>query len=72
LATPKAKRTSPQNLEALFDGIASGVTLPRNIPFIKVTQEVVQPYIDKMLEGTLSPRQAADQATAAANKALNR
>jgi len=70
LAVPFAKRQSPQNLEALFGGIATGTTLPRTIPFIKVTQEVVQPLIDKMLEGTLTPAQVGDQATAAANKAL--
>ena len=70
LAVPVAKRSSPQNLEALFGGIATGMTLPRTIPFIKVTQEVVQPLIDKMLEGTLTPQQVGDQATAAANKAL--
>jgi len=71
LAVPFAKRQSPQNLEALFGGIATGTTLPRTIPFIKVTQEVVQPLIDKMLEGTLTPAQVGDQATAAANKALS-
>ena len=70
LAVPVAKRQSPQNLEALFGGITTGMTLPRTIPFIKVTQEVVQPLIDKMLEGTLTPAQVGDQATAAANKAL--
>jgi multiple sugar transport system substrate-binding protein len=70
LAVPLAKRQSPQNLEALFGGIATGMTLPRTIPFIKVTQEVVQPLIDKMLEGTLTPSEVGDQATAAANKAL--
>jgi multiple sugar transport system substrate-binding protein len=71
LAVPFASRKSPQNLEALFAGIKSGMTLPRSIPFIKVTQEVVQPFIDKMLEGTLTPAQAGSQATAAANKALS-
>lgn len=71
LAVPKASRPSPQNLEALFGGIATGMTLPRTIPFIKVSQEVVQPLIDKMLEGTLTPAQVGDQATTAANKALS-
>jgi multiple sugar transport system substrate-binding protein len=70
LAVPVAKRPSPQNLEALFGGIATGMTLPRTIPFIKTTQEVVQPLIDKMLEGTLTPAEAGQQATTAANKAL--
>lgn len=70
LAVPVAKRQSPQNLEALFGGISTGMTLPRTIPFIKVTQEVVQPLIDKMLEGTLTPTQVGEQATVAANKAL--
>ncbi|MEI6407231.1 MAG: hypothetical protein WCO85_06865 [Actinomycetes bacterium] len=71
LAVPFASRKSPQNLEALFAGVKTGMTLPRTIPFIKVTQEVVQPFIDKMLEGSLSPADAAGQATAAANKALS-
>ena len=70
LAVPKAKRLAPQNLEALFAGIKTGMTLPRDIPFIKVTQEVVQPLIDKMLEGTLTPTQVGNQASDLANKAL--
>ncbi len=71
MAVPIAKRNSPTNIEALFGGIKTGMTLPRTIPFIKVTQEVVQPYIDKMIEGTLTPTQAGQQATDAANKALS-
>ncbi len=71
LAVPKASRPSPQNLEALFGGITTGTTLPRTIPFIKVTQEVVQPLVDKMIEGTLTPTETGNQATAAANKALS-
>ena len=47
------------------------MTLPRTIPFIKVTQEVVQPLVDKMIEGTLTPTETGNQATAAANKALS-
>ncbi|NCX39537.1 MAG: extracellular solute-binding protein, partial [Actinobacteria bacterium] len=40
LDVAKAKRPSPQNIEALFGGVSTGMTLPRDIPFIKVTQEV--------------------------------
>ena len=71
MAVPKTKRLAPKNIEALFAGIKTGMTLPRDIPFIKVTQEVVQPLIDKMMEGTLTPAQVGDQATADANKALD-
>ena len=71
MAVPKSKRLAPKNIEALFAGIKTGMTLPNNIPFIKVTQEVVQPLIDKMLEGTLTPAQVGDQATENANKALD-
>ena len=71
MAVPKSKRLAPKNIEALFAGIKTGMTLPRDIPFIKVTQEVVQPLIDKMMEGTLTPAQVGDQATADANKALD-
>jgi len=71
LAVPKSKRLMPKNLEALFAGIKTGMTLPRDIPFIKVTQEVVQPLIDKMMEGTLTPAEVGKQATEDANKALD-
>ena len=71
MAVPKSKRLAPKNIEALFAGIKTGMTLPNNIPFIKVTQEVVQPLIDKMLEGTLTPAQVGEQATENANKALD-
>lgn len=71
MAVPKSKRLAPKNIEALFAGIKTGMTLPNNIPFIKVTQEVVQPLIDKMLEGTLTPAQVGEQATESANKALD-
>jgi len=71
MAVPKSKRLAPQNIEALFAGIKTGMTLPRDIPFIKVTQEVVQPLIDKMMEGTLTPAQVGEQATEDANKALD-
>ena len=71
MAVPKSKRLAPKNIEALFAGIKTGMTLPNNIPFIKVTQEVVQPLIDKMMEGTLTPAQVGQQATENANQALD-
>ena len=66
LAIPRAKRNSPQNLEALFEGIKNGMTLPRNKDFVNMAIQVVQPEIDKMLEGKQS---AADTARIAADKA---
>jgi multiple sugar transport system substrate-binding protein len=66
LGVTREKRSNPKNLEALFDGIKTGMTLPRNKDFVNMAIQVVQPEIDKMLEGKQS---AEDTARIAAEKA---
>jgi multiple sugar transport system substrate-binding protein len=70
LAVSLEKRSNPQNLEAVFDGIKTGMTLPRNKDFINMAIQVVQPEIDKMLEGKQSAAETAKIATEKANKYL--
>ena len=70
LAVPLEKRSSPKNLEALFDGLKTGITLPRNKDFVNMAIQVVQPEIDKMLEGKQTPAETAKIATEKANKYL--
>jgi multiple sugar transport system substrate-binding protein len=70
LSVPKAKRNNPQNLEALFAGITTGMTLPRNKNFVNTAIQVVQPEIDKMLEGKQTPAETAARAADRATKYL--
>ncbi len=71
LSVSLEKRSSPKNLEALFEGLKSGVTLPRNKDFVNMAIQVVQPEIDKMLEGKQSAAETARIATEKATKYLN-
>lgn len=70
LAVPKEERSCPQNLEALYAAMDDAMTLPRDPEFNNCTQTVVQPIIDLMLEGELTPEEAAKEATAQANDYL--
>ena len=70
LAVSREKRPSPKNLEALFDGLKTGITLPRNKEFVNMAIQVVQPEIDKMLEGKQSAEETAKIATEKGNKYL--
>lgn len=70
LAVPREKRSDPKDLEAVFDGINSGITLPRNRNFVNMAIQVVQPEIDKMLEGKQTAAETARVATEKANKYL--
>ncbi len=71
LAVPLEKRADPKNLEALFDGLKTGVTLPHNKDFVNMAIQVVQPEIDKMLEGKQTAEETAKIATEKANKYLS-
>ncbi len=70
LAVPKEERSYPQNLEALYAAMDDSMALPRDPEFTNCTQTIVQPIIDLMLEGELTPEEAAKQATADANDYL--
>ena len=70
LSTPVEERANPKNLEALYEAVETGMTLPTDPNFIPCTQQVVQPFIDKMLEGKITAEDAAKQATVKANEYL--
>lgn len=71
LAVPKAERAKPQNLEALVKGLETGMILPRNKNFVNAAIQVVQPNIDKMLEGKMTPAEAGKEATVKAQEFLD-
>jgi len=68
LAVPKEERNAPQNLEALYAAVDTGMSLPSDPNFIPCTQAVVQPLIDLMLEGKMTPEETAKEATLKANE----
>jgi multiple sugar transport system substrate-binding protein len=70
LAVPREKRSDPKDLEAVFDGLKTGITLPRNKDFVNMAIQVVQPEIDKMLEGKQTAEETAKIASEKANKFL--
>ena len=70
LSVPKEERPAPQNMEALYAAVETGMTLPTDPNFIPCTQQVVQPFIDRLLEGKLTAEEAATQATKDANDYL--
>lgn len=70
LTTPKEERTNPKNIEAVYAAVDTGMVLPTNPNFTPCTQQVVQPIIDKMLEGKMTPAEAAKEATIKANEYL--
>jgi len=70
LSVPKEERSNPKNMEALYEAVGTGMTLPTDPNFVPCTQQVVQPIIDKMLEGKLTPEEAAKEATIKANEYL--
>jgi multiple sugar transport system substrate-binding protein len=71
LEVPFEERSKPQNLEALFESIEKGMTLPRNPEFINTAIQVVQPYIDRMLEGSITPEEAARESGIKAQEYIN-
>ncbi len=70
LSVPIAERAAPQNLEALYAAVETGMTLPTDPNFIPCTQQVVQPFIDRLLEGRITAEEAGKEATIEANQYL--
>lgn len=70
LSESKSERSNPKNLEAVYSALSSGMTLPREKDFINMAIQVVQPNIDLMLEGKLTPAEAGKQATDKGNAYL--
>ena len=58
----------PKNVQAVFDQMPYAMAIPRSPDYIEIAIEVIQPEIDRMLQGDLTPEQACRRATMAANR----
>lgn len=64
------QRVLPRNFAAVFEQVKHARAIPRSPNFIEIALEIVQPEIDRMLLGDLTPEQAAHRAAEAANRFL--
>jgi ABC-type glycerol-3-phosphate transport system substrate-binding protein len=65
------RRTSrPRNLRAVYRQFAYGEPIPHNPNFLEIVADIIQPEIDRMLLGELTPEQAGRRATAAVDAFL--
>ncbi len=69
LADP-ARTAHPQNLAAVYQQIPYALPLPRSTDYIELSLSIIQPEIDHMIMGDLTPEEAARRATVAANRFL--
>ena len=63
-------RANPHNLAAAYGQFAFGEPIPHHPNYIEIMFQVVQPEIDRMLLGELTPEQAGRRAAAAVNAFL--
>ena len=60
-------RANPHNLAAAYRQFEFGEPIPHHPNYVEIMFLVVQPEIDRMLLGELSPAEAGRRAAAAAN-----
>lgn len=60
----------PHNLAAVYEQIKYALPLPRSTDYIELSLNIIQPEIDRMIRGDLTPEQAARNATEAADRFL--
>ena len=60
----------PKNLAAVYQQIPYALPLPRSTDYIELSLSIIQPEIDRMIAGDLTPEEAARNATVAANRFL--
>jgi multiple sugar transport system substrate-binding protein len=65
-----AGETRPHNLAAVYKQIRYAQPLPRSTDYIELSLNIIQPEIDRMIRGDLTPEQAASNAVRAANRFL--
>lgn len=68
----KARRPGehPQNLAAAYEQMSYALPIPRHPDFIEVMLQIVQPEIDRMVQGAQTPEETARRATDAVNAYL--
>lgn len=65
---PDRLNERPNSIEYAFEQMKYSMTIPRSPDYIEIAIEVIQPEIDRMLQGELTPKQACLRATEAANR----
>lgn len=60
----------PRNVAAAYDQIQYAQPIPRHPYYIEIMLQIVQPEIDRMVQGELTPEQAARRATDGVNAFL--
>ena len=65
---PDRLNERPPSVEYAFEQIEYSMTIPRSPDYIEIAIEVIQPEIDRMLQGELTPEQACRRAAEAANR----
>lgn len=72
MAVPVEQRPAPRNLEALYSALENDVVFACRDPLFESTQQqVVQPYIDQILEGKLGVEAGLKEAAKSANDYLD-
>ncbi|MEZ5276300.1 MAG: sugar ABC transporter substrate-binding protein [Opitutaceae bacterium] len=66
----RAPGTRPQNVEAAYAQMKYSLPIPRHPHFIEFMLQIVQPEIDRMVQGELTPEEAAHRATEQVNAFL--
>ncbi len=61
---------SPRNRAVVYQQIPYARPLPRSTDYIELSLSIIQPEIDRMIRGDITPEQAARNATVAANRFL--
>lgn len=70
LMADPTRTACPRNLAAVYRQIPYALPLPRSTDYIELSLSIIQPEIDRMIAGDLTPEEAARNATVAANRFL--
>ena len=64
----KSHTDRPYNIAAVYEAIKYAEPIPRSPDIIEISIDIIQPEIDRMILGDLTPEQAAKRATESANR----
>ena len=60
----------PRNIAAAYKQIQYALPIPRHPHYIEIMIQIVQPEVDRMVQGVLTPEEAAHRAAAGVNAYL--
>ncbi len=68
LLLSKSHTDRPHNIAAVYEAIKYAEPIPRSPDIIEISIDIIQPEIDRMILGDLTPEEAAKRATESANR----